>query len=75
MRISPLSRAIGERIEDLDSFSPHTFVQRLLGLGDMQGVIDMVRIIAFCGKHLKVNNTMTKDQQEKLTNKLTQVSY
>jgi signal recognition particle subunit SRP54 len=33
----------GERIDDLDVFSPTRFVGRLLGMGDLQGLLDRAR--------------------------------
>lgn len=33
----------GERIDDLEEFSPTRFVGRLLGMGDVQAVLDMAR--------------------------------
>ncbi|EDQ84147.1 uncharacterized protein MONBRDRAFT_30544, partial [Monosiga brevicollis MX1] len=32
----------GERIEDLEPFAPRSFVSKLLGLGDVQGLIERV---------------------------------
>eukprot|EP01106_Pelomyxa_sp_JSP_P017503 TRINITY_DN71_c0_g1_i1.p1 TRINITY_DN71_c0_g1~~TRINITY_DN71_c0_g1_i1.p1 ORF type:complete len:490 (-),score=159.40 TRINITY_DN71_c0_g1_i1:31-1500(-) len=48
----------GERILDLDQFVPQTFVQKLLGMGNMKEVVDMVK------------QAMPKAQQERLTAKL-----
>ena len=33
----------GERIDDLEQFSPTRFVGRLLGMGDVQGVLDLAK--------------------------------
>lgn len=33
----------GERIDDLEAFSPSRFVGRLLGMGDLQGLLDRAR--------------------------------
>jgi signal recognition particle subunit SRP54 len=33
----------GERVDDLEKFSPTRFVGRLLGMGDIQAVLDLVR--------------------------------
>ena len=33
----------GERIDDLEQFSPTTFVGRLLGMGDIKALLEMAR--------------------------------
>ena len=33
----------GERIDDLEQFSPTRFVGRLLGMGDVQAVLDLAK--------------------------------
>ena len=33
----------GERIDDLEKFSPTRFVGRLLGMGDIQAVLDLAK--------------------------------
>ncbi len=33
----------GEKIQDLETFNPESFISRLLGLGDLQGLIEKVR--------------------------------
>ena len=33
----------GERIDDLEQFSPTRFVGRLLGMGDIKALLDMAR--------------------------------
>eukprot|EP01105_Mastigella_eilhardi_P019277 TRINITY_DN4529_c0_g1_i2.p1 TRINITY_DN4529_c0_g1~~TRINITY_DN4529_c0_g1_i2.p1 ORF type:complete len:404 (+),score=114.24 TRINITY_DN4529_c0_g1_i2:117-1328(+) len=50
----------GERIPDLDSFSPTSFVKRLLNMGNIDEVVDMVK------------TAMPKEQQQRLTSRMQQ---
>lgn len=34
----------GERISDLEPFEARSFVKKLLGLGDLQGLVERVRL-------------------------------
>lgn len=36
--------AVGERIDDLETFVPSRFVGRLLGMGDLEGLLERVRL-------------------------------
>lgn len=35
----------GEHIDDLEPFKPRPFVSKLLGMGDVQGLVDRVRLV------------------------------
>jgi signal recognition particle subunit SRP54 len=37
----------GEHMQDMERFSPQPFVSKLLGMGDMQGLVDMVQSLKF----------------------------
>lgn len=37
---------VGEHLYDLDRFSPHPFISKLLGLGDMQGLMEHMQDLA-----------------------------
>lgn len=36
----------GEHIEDFDVFEPKKFVQKLLGLGDIEGLAELMKVFA-----------------------------
>lgn len=38
----------GEHIEDFDVFEPKKFVQKLLGLGDMEGLAEIFKVSVVC---------------------------
>jgi signal recognition particle subunit SRP54 len=37
---------VGEHLADLDKFSPQPFISKLLGLGDMQGLMEHMQDLA-----------------------------
>ena len=53
----------GEKATDLETFNPQTFVQRLLGMGDLESLLERVR------------NVTDEKSQEELANKLQQGDF
>lgn len=53
----------GEKMEDLESFNPNSFISRLLGLGDLEGLLE------------KVQSAVDSKSQEKLKQKLDEGSF
>ena len=53
----------GEKPQDLETFNPQTFVSRLLGMGDLESLLERVR------------NVTDEKSQEKLANKLQQGDF
>jgi signal recognition particle subunit SRP54 len=51
---------VGEHLHDLDRFSPQPFISKLLGLGDMQGLMEHMQDIA----------TQNPDKQKEMVKKL-----
>ncbi|KAF8892533.1 signal recognition particle protein [Infundibulicybe gibba] len=51
---------VGEHLHDLDRFSPQPFISKLLGLGDMQGLMEHMQDIA----------TQNPDKQKEMAKKL-----
>ena len=51
---------VGEHLHDLDKFSPQPFISKLLGLGDMQGLMEHMQDIA----------TQNPDKQKEMAKKL-----
>ncbi|KIY43373.1 signal recognition particle protein [Fistulina hepatica ATCC 64428] len=51
---------VGEHIHDLDRFSPQPFISKLLGLGDMQGLMEQMHDIA----------SQNPDKQKEMAKKL-----
>ncbi|KAF8625791.1 hypothetical protein AX15_005178 [Amanita polypyramis BW_CC] len=51
---------VGEHLHDLDRFSPQPFVSKLLGLGDMQGLMEHMQDLA----------TQNPDKQKEMVKKL-----
>jgi signal recognition particle subunit SRP54 len=49
---------VGEKVNDLESFNPETFLSRLLGMGDLQALME------------KVHSVVDEKSQEKLKKKL-----
>lgn len=48
----------GEKSSDLESFNPQSFISRILGMGDLEGLLE------------KVQSAMDKDSQKKMKDKL-----
>ncbi|GAW01138.1 signal recognition particle protein [Lentinula edodes] len=51
---------VGEHLHDLDKFSPQPFISKLLGLGDMQGLMEHMQDLA----------TQNPDKQKEMAKKL-----
>ncbi|TFK29992.1 SRP54-domain-containing protein [Coprinopsis marcescibilis] len=51
---------VGEHLHDLDRFSPHPFISKLLGLGDVQGLMEHMQDLA----------TQNPDKQKEMAKKL-----
>lgn len=51
---------VGEHLHDLDRFSPQPFISKLLGLGDMQGLMEHMQDLA----------TVNPDKQKEMAKKL-----
>lgn len=51
---------VGEHLHDLDRFSPQPFISKLLGLGDVQGLVEHMQDIA----------TQNPDKQKEMAKKL-----
>jgi signal recognition particle subunit SRP54 len=51
---------VGEHLHDLDRFAPQPFISKLLGLGDMQGLME----------HMKDIATQNPDKQKEMVKKL-----
>ena len=51
---------VGEHLHDLDKFSPQPFISKLLGLGDVQGLMEHMQDIA----------TQNPDKQKEMAKKL-----
>lgn len=51
---------VGEHLHDLDRFSPQPFISKLLGLGDVQGLMEHMQDIA----------TRNPDKQKEMAKKL-----
>ncbi len=49
---------VGEKIHDIETFNPDTFISRLLGLGDLQGLLE------------KVHSATDEKQQERIEKRL-----
>jgi len=49
----------GERIDDLETFSPTRFVGRLLGMGDLQGLLDRARELEAVADERQVRRMMS----------------
>jgi len=54
---------VGEKIHEIESFDPESFISRLLGMGDLQGLID------------KVRSATTEKQQKRIQEKLEQGKF
>ena len=51
---------VGEHLHDLDRFSPQPFISKLLGLGDVQGLMEHMQDLA----------TQNPDKQKEMAKKL-----
>lgn len=49
----------GERVDDLEKFSPTRFVGRLLGMGDIQAVLDLARRLEDENDDVRMNRIMS----------------
>jgi signal recognition particle subunit SRP54 len=54
---------VGEKLHEIETFSPETFIQRLLGMGDLQGLLE------------KVRSATTEKQQKKMEARLEQGKF
>jgi signal recognition particle subunit SRP54 len=67
---------VGEHLHDLDKFSPQPFISKLLGLGDMQGLMEHMHDIAAQNpdkqkemvKKLEEGKLSIRDWREQITN-------
>jgi len=48
----------GEKINDLESFNPESFLSRLLGMGDLQTLIEKVKLAGDEGKQLEMQKRL-----------------
>ena len=44
----------GEKINDIETFNPQTFLSRLLGMGDLQALVEKIKSITDEGKQAKI---------------------
>lgn len=51
---------MGEHLHDLDKFSPQPFISKLLGMGDVQGLVE----------HMQDMATQNPDKQKEMAKKL-----
>jgi len=54
---------VGEKIHEIETFNPQSFIQRLLGMGDLQGLIE------------KVKSATTEKQQKRIEKSLTEGKF
>lgn len=67
---------VGEHLYDLDRFSPQPFISKLLGLGDMQGLMEHMQDLAAqnpdkqkeMAKKLEEGRLSIKDWREQIQN-------
>jgi len=67
---------VGEHLHDLDRFSPQPFISKLLGLGDMQGLMEHMQDIAIqnpdkqkeMAKKLEEGKLSIRDWREQISN-------
>jgi len=67
---------IGEHLHDLDRFSPQPFISKLLGLGDMQGLMEHMQDLAIqnpdkqkeMAKKLEEGKLSIRDWREQISN-------
>ena len=48
----------GEKINDLESFNPESFLSRLLGMGDLQSLLEKVKLAGDEGKQLEMQKRL-----------------
>ncbi len=56
--------ATGEKINDLEEFNPNSFLSRLLGMGDLESLIEKIRSVTDEGKQEKIQKRI---EEGKLT--------
>jgi signal recognition particle subunit SRP54 len=67
---------VGEHLHDLDRFSPQPFISKLLGLGDMQGLMEHMQDLAIqnpdkqkeMAKKLEEGKLSIRDWREQIQN-------
>jgi signal recognition particle subunit SRP54 len=67
---------VGEHLHDLDRFSPQPFISKLLGLGDMQGLMEHMQDLAVqnpdkqkeMAKKLEEGKLSIRDWREQISN-------
>lgn len=67
---------VGEHLHDLDRFSPQPFISKLLGLGDMQGLMEHMQDLAIqnpdkqkeMAKKLEEGKLSIRDWREQISN-------
>ena len=67
---------VGEHLHDLDRFSPQPFISKLLGLGDMQGLMEHMQDLASqnpdkqkeMAKKLEEGKLSLRDWREQISN-------
>lgn len=66
---------VGEHLNDLERFSPEPFISRLLGMGDMQGLMEQMQSIAMANperhkdiaKNIEEGKLTIRDWREQLS--------
>lgn len=66
----------GEHLHDLEKFSPEPFISKLLGMGDMQGLVEHMQDIAMANperhkdiaKSIEEGRLSIRDWREQLSN-------
>lgn len=67
---------VGEHLNDLERFSPEPFISKLLGMGDMQGLMEHMQSIAMANperhkdiaKNIEEGKLTIRDWREQLSN-------
>ncbi|MFH1326636.1 MAG: LAGLIDADG family homing endonuclease [archaeon] len=54
--------ATGEKINDLEEFNPESFLSRLLGMGDLQALIEKIRLVTDEDKQLQIQKNLEEGQ-------------
>ena len=49
---------VGEQIHDIEIFNPESFIQRLLGMGDIQGLLEKVRSATDEGQQKRIESAL-----------------
>jgi signal recognition particle subunit SRP54 len=67
---------VGEHLTDLDKFSPQPFISKMLGMGDMQGLMETIQDMAMSNpdkhkemaKKLEEGKLSIRDWREQISN-------